>query len=236
MGDVAIQYRLSFPDGRTLAYELRLDGKTLALTVPLAPPPAWTRLCFHQCRNCPLGSDANPHCPVAVNLAPLVRELGGIESYSGVQLEVTTPERTITGATSAQRAVSSLLGLVMAGSECPHTRVFRPMARYHLPLATEEETIYRAASMYLLAQYLRRQRGLAADGALSGLATIYAELQNVNAGMAERMRYASNQDAAVNAVVLLDLLAKALPYSIEDSLEDIAYLFAPYLDPGHTRS
>jgi len=43
--------------------------------------------------------------------------------------------------------------------------------------------------------------------------------------MARRIRRASEQDATVNAVVLLDLLAKNLPYSIDESLEEIRYLF-----------
>jgi hypothetical protein len=33
----------------------------------------------------------------------------------------------------------------------------KPMARFHLPLASEEETIYRATTMYLLAQYFLRE-------------------------------------------------------------------------------
>jgi hypothetical protein len=48
--------------------------------------------------------------------------------------------------------------------------------------------------------------------------------------MAERLRVASSKDSAVNAIVLLDLFAKALPYSIEESLEELRYLFGIYLE------
>ena len=95
-----------------------------------------------------------------------------------------------------------------------------------LPLSTEEETIYRAASMYLLDQYFKVSEGKSADMTLSGLTEIYKELQVVNRSLAQRLREASDSDATVNAVVLLDLIAKSLPYSITDSLQDIRYLFS----------
>jgi hypothetical protein len=43
--------------------------------------------------------------------------------------------------------------------------------------------------------------------------------------MSSRLRTVGAQDSAVNAVVLLDIFAKMLPYSVEDSLEEIRYLF-----------
>lgn len=72
-----------------------------------------------------------------------------------------------------QRGLSSLLGLILATRDCTYTRYFRPMARFHLPLASEEETIYRAASMYLLAQYLRANDGKQVDINLTRSAEIY---------------------------------------------------------------
>jgi hypothetical protein len=124
------------------------------------------------------------------------------------------------------------MGLVIATSGCPYTVYLKPMARFHLPLAGEEETIYRAASMYLLAQYFRRGAGMPEDGSLAGLKQIYRDLQVVNTAMAERLRAVAEQDSAVNALVLLDLFAKTVPYSIEDFLADVRYLFEPYLSDG----
>jgi hypothetical protein len=40
----------------------------------------------------------------------------------------------------------------VATSGCRYTAYFKPMARFHLPFANEEETAYRAISMYLLSQ------------------------------------------------------------------------------------
>ena len=57
----------------------------------------------------------------------------------------------------------------MATSGCPHMDFFKPMARFHLPLANAEETVYRATSMYLLAQYFLQREGKEADMELEGL-------------------------------------------------------------------
>jgi len=99
------------------------------------------------------------------------------------------------------------------------------MARYHLPLATEEETLFRSVSTYLLAQYFRQKQGLTTDFELNRLKNKYAEISIINMAMAARLRSVSQEDSAINAVVLLDVFAKMLPYSIDDSLEEIRYLF-----------
>jgi hypothetical protein len=146
-------------------------------------------------------------------------------SYDEVKMEVTTPERMVTKNTTAQRAVSSIMGLEMATSGCPRMAFLKPMARYHLPFATQEETIFRVVSTYLLEQYFRHKQAQSVDLDLENLKKIYAEIQIVNMAMTARLRATGVQDSAVNAVVLLDIYAKMLPYSIEDSLEEIRYLF-----------
>jgi len=166
---------------------------------------------------------------VAVNIADVVMRLERLMSYDKIQLRVTTQERSVIQDTTAQRGISSLMGLIMATSGCPHLAVFRPMARFHLPLANEEETIYRATSMYLLAQYFVKKQGGTPDLDLEGLTTVYENVEEVNACLARRLRAASSTDSAVNAVVLLDMHAKNVPWMIEESLEKVRCLFAAYL-------
>jgi hypothetical protein len=230
VNDATIDYEFRFNDGTTISVPVRMHVSGFEL---LPPPQAtaahWARLDFHQCPNCPLNPRDVPHCPAALQLVSLARACAAFPSHEAVDLTVTTPERSVRQSTTLQRALGSLLGVMFAASGCPPTRFFQPMARFHLPLASEEETVYRAASMYLLAQYFRAQRGQAVDLELAGLADIYRNVQVVNERLAQRLRAATGGDAAVNAVVLLDLLAKALPYSITDSLEGLENLFAPYL-------
>ncbi len=109
---------------------------------------------------------------------------------------------------------------------------FKPMARFHLPLASVEETIYRATSMYLLAQYFLRKEGKKADMELEGLKKIYRNIKIINESMAERLRNISDKDVALNSLVILDIFAQTLPFAIEESLEDVRYLFPSYFKEG----
>ena len=145
-------------------------------------------------------------------------------------MEVTTPARRVLAETTAQAAVGSLMGLLMATSGCPHTAVFRPMARFHLPLADEGETLYRAAAAYMLAQYFAAVEGRPVDLSLAGLAEVYRNVEAVNAAIAARLRAASEADSAPNALILLDMYAKALPMVLDDGLAELRPLFAPLLD------
>lgn len=229
MAELHFQYRIRIAGGREQTIEIALDRVTLSpLRADEASAPEWTRLGFHQCPNCPLDLAVQTHCPLAVRLSRLAPVWKDALSHDEVELEVVTAERTVTQHTTAQRCISSLMGLVTATSGCPHTEFLKPLARFHLPLASEEETIFRVSAMYLLAQYFRRKQGLTDDRDLAGLKCFYQDLHQVNLALAERLRAATSTDAAANAVVLLDLFAKSLPYAIEESLEELRYLFVPY--------
>lgn len=231
MDALKITYRFIYEHDKTHQYSLQLNPQTLEIISSSGlTNSTWGKLEFNQCPNCPLDSTSSPICPVANNLGMLVNNSNELQSHNQVYLEVITNERVVSADTTVQRGLSSLLGLILATSDCPHTRFFRPMARFHLPLASEEETTYRAASMYMLAQYFRANEGKPADIELAGLADIYQQLQMVNQALGKRLRAASDSDATVNAVVLLDLLAKTLPHSITDMLQELRHLYSAYLD------
>lgn len=230
MNTFAISYKFRFPDGHGECFDLHLDFSTLEL-VEREPDgrPSWTDLTVHQCPNCPLDPEIHSHCPAAVALVRLVSSCARLVSYDQLAVEVITPERTIRNEIPAQRGISSLMGLILASSGCPRTAFLKPMARFHLPLASAEETLYRAASMYLLAQYFLHQKGESADLDLDGLKAAYANLHIVNHSLADRLRCATEKDSAVNALILLDFFAKNIPIVIEESLAEIRYLFSPFL-------
>lgn len=222
-----IEYRFCFSDGHETGFLIELEEP-----LPLASEsPAWTRLGFHRCGHCPLEEAATPHCPLAQALAGPVTRLSDVLSYDEVAVEVITPERRILSHTSAQTGISAMMGLLIATSGCPHMAFFQPMARFHLPFATEEETLYRAASMYLLGQYFRRQAGQPAELGFDGLLELYRNVEAVNRAMANRLRAASQQDGTVNALVLLDMYAKSLPFAVEDALQELKPLYSAYLAP-----
>lgn len=228
---LVIEYRFRLQDNSEELFTIRLDPQTLE-TLPdstAKPLPAWTALSFARCASCPLTETSSPHCPAAANLARIVQQGEKLISIDLVDLQVTTAERITTQKTTAQRALCSLMGLVIATSGCPHTAFFKPMARFHLPLANEEETIFRATATYMLAQYFVKNGGGQADFNLEKLTDLYRTMQEVNLAMAARVRSASKTDSSINAIVLLDMYAKALPYVIKQSLEELRYLFEPFL-------
>ncbi len=231
MARISIQYSFTLADASQEVFDVELDSRTLSPCNPLPKRlPSWTRLKFHQCSHCPLKARTNPHCPVAARLVSIVDRFDGLLSYDKIHLEVVTKERRISSVTSAQRGIGSLIGLVIATSGCPHTAVFKPMARFHLPFAGREETVYRATSMYLLAQYFLKRDGRGADFTLEGLQRIYRNMEIVNSAIIERLRTATETDSMVNAVAVLDIYAKTVDILIEQSLLDVRRLFDPFFE------
>ena len=51
-------------------------------------------------------------------------------------------------------------------------------------------------------------------------------MQTVNCAIARRLREASAKDSSVNAIVILDSFAQIVPFAIEESLEELRYLFS----------
>ena len=233
METYSIQYHITLPDGEVAHYDLKFNSETIDLLDNIPPQlPSWTDLEFQQCPHCPLEKENFPSCPLAANLINIINHFDELISYENIQLEVVTENRTITKQTTAQEALSAMMGLVIPASGCPHTSFFRPMARFHLPLADADVTIYRATSMFLLAQYFLHNKGKKVDFEFDGLRKIYENMQTLNNSIAERLRAASKTDSSVNALVILDMFTKVIPVAIEDSLEEIKCLFSSYLEDG----
>jgi len=232
-----IRYAFTLPNGSEEMFELHLDAQTLDLVEPIPEHlPEWTALAFKQCPHCPLVPATHPRCPLAVRLVPVVNRFDGLISHDEIHVSVITEERKISQKTTAQRGIGSLMGLLIATSGCPHTAVFKPMARFHLPLASREETVYRATSMYLLAQYFLKKRGMSVDFELGGLQDIYRNMEIINASIVKRLQSATETDSLVNGVIILDIYAKTLDFVINESLERVGHLFDAYVDRLGNRS
>jgi hypothetical protein len=227
---LTIRYVITYDGGTQFEFPVHLDAKTLLYKVPPGQElPAWTHLDAAKCRTCPLASEDNGHCPAAVSLVDLVEHFKTILSYSKVHVSVQAGRRTVSAEAPVQKILSSLIGLHMATSGCPHLDFLRPMARFHLPFADREETLFRVAGSYLIAQFLKHQRGEAPDLDLEGLQAAYNLIHDVNVHMAQRMRMSVEGDANVNAIVILDLFAQEMPLAIDSKLQDLAYLYEPML-------
>jgi hypothetical protein len=229
MNTIVIEYCFKFPDNSSEEFKLALNPLNLELTGNIPQSlPEWTKLNFHQCPHCPLDVSTDPYCPLAANIVNIVLKFNGLISYDKIWVDVITQERQITQYTTAQKAISSMMGLVIATCGCPHTAFFKAMGRFHLPLSSNEETLFRATSMYLLAQYFLTMEGRPARLELEGLTKIYRNMQIVNVAIANRLRSTSISDSSINAIVILDNFAKSLPHAIEKSLKDLRHLFLPF--------
>jgi len=218
-----IRYGFDLPDGSKKHVDLCFDPVNFRLTneVP-AEPPFWTELKFSQCANCPLSSSEHAHCPSALHMAPAVELLKELVSFDTVGVTVTQAERTVHAETSAQQALSSVLGLIMATSGCPWTDRLRPMARFHLAFASEAETVYRSVCMFLLARQLV---GAGESAGFTELKDLYDNLHIVNRDMSRRLGAATRTDPARNAMALLDSYTTLLPAALETSLQELKPLF-----------
>ena len=223
---IQIVYDFAFPDGAAKSYTVALDRATLSyLPGTQESPPAWTRLENHQCGHCPLSPTEHPYCPVATNLSELVEAFKDKASVAEATVTVTAEERTYVKQLPLQRGIFGIFGLVMATSACPYMDFLKPMARFHLPFSTAEETIVRSVSMYLLRQYFVAKRGGAPDLGLEQLETHYENIQKVNDGILERIRGVVLNDADVNALVILQGFADLLTMAIAKDLSKIEPLF-----------
>ncbi len=237
MDTIGIKYCFGFKRRRFEMFDLRLDPQTLKLLNPSDQElPEWTQLDYEKCPHCPLNSPGVVHCPAAVSIIDLVHRFDNVVSYEEVDLEVVTAERKVYERTTAQQGISSLLGLLLSTSGCPHTAYFKPMARFHLPLASPEDTLFRATGMYLLAQYYLKNTGKSVDLELDGLSRIYEIIHLLNVSLAKRLKAATNNDSSINAVIVLDVFTHTMStFAIKEQLESIKPLFSSYLSDSFER-
>ena len=151
-----------------------------------------------------------------------------VDSYNETEVVIESPERTYRHNTTVQKGLGSMMGIYMVTSGCPVMEVLKPMVRFHLPFASIEETVFRSIGTYLIGQYFSMKKGLPADFHLEKLREFYIEIQKVNVGIVKRLRPVITKDAFANAIISLDAFAKELPWSIEDDLENLEYLYKGY--------
>lgn len=224
-----ITYELAYADGSVWTFELVIDQRTLLLVnFDATCTPGWARLEFKQCTCCPLSEAKHPYCPVAVNIAELIDNFKARMSTDQCRARCITPERMYLKETiSVQKALSSILGIVMATSGCPVMAFYKPMAFFHLPFATTMETLFRSASMYLLREYFEYRRGGTPDLEMKDLGKQMEKVGMVNQGILARIRSVAEKDADANAIIILDSFSSFVSLAVEDKLSSLSFLFPP---------
>lgn len=232
--NIVYKYSFTLETAETRHIQLSLDINTLDIILPPAPVenlPDWTRIRFSQCPNCPLNADKIVYCPIAVNISILADSFGSYPTYHKSEVCVQTNSRSFSKATDLQTALSSILGIYMVTSGCPVMDKLRPMVRFHLPFATPLETQYRSISMYLVAQYLRYQKGKIPDWNLNNFTTMYEEIQKVNLAFSKRLSNIDHHDTNKSALIILDNCAALihLNFQINEQIpSELEQLFKPF--------
>jgi len=223
---LTFKYSFEFEDRGNIDFSINLDALTLKYVENTKDVPAeWAKLKNGKCPNCTLNTSKNVYCPICLRIHNILLAFSNISSFEKVRVSVHSAERTYISDTRVQKGLSSMLGIYMVTCGCPILTQIKPMVRYHLPFASMEDTIYHSVSSYLLRQYFQYKEGGKADWDLEGLIDIYKEIRIVNEALAERFRNLAKRDASVNAIVVLDIFAQGLPFSIENKLKTLEYLF-----------
>lgn len=227
MKTLGYEYEFDLGEDGVISYVVEVDEETLTVQPEAYEGmPEWTDLEFNQCDNCPLRREVKSYCPVAASISRVVETFKDRISYEDARVRVTVPERTYEKTVPLQYGLFSLLGLIMATSTCPHMRFLRPMARFHLPFASPQETIVRTVSFFLLRRYFENQQDGNLAYELGELDTAYNSVQGVNRGIVRRIHSVTSGDADANAIIVLDTLAFLLSESLASNLSEIQELFA----------
>jgi hypothetical protein len=225
--DITYKYCFDFPNGVRKRFLFELDGNTLLLKPAVNHTPDWTQLTEHQCSCCVLKEEDFFYCPIAVNISDVVATFKDTVSYESCKVSCVTAERTVIKDTIVQDGLSSIMGIIMATSGCPTMNILRPMARFHLPFATVDESMFRSASVYLLRQYFTLNEEGKGDFFLKNIRSHYSKIERVNSGVLKRIQHATKLDADKNALVILNSLAQILSLEIDENLQSLKHIFFP---------
>ena len=219
---MVIEYLFKFEDGNKL--EFTVDSSVVSIPQD-KEYPEWVQLGCEQCSNCPLKVEDSPLCPVALELHEIIDKTADMLSYESARVVVKTKERNYFKDTDLQSGLFSLMGLSMANCECPHFKFLRPLAQFHLPFASIQETLFRTASSHLLKEYFAKKKGDKPVIDLELLREDYKKLEIVNRAILERIKIMSKGDANKNAIVALNIFAQMFSAEFDNEFEMLEEIF-----------
>jgi len=120
-----------------------------------------------------------------------------------------------------EEGLRSLMGLIMATSDCPILGKLKPNAQNHLPFASQEEFITRSASQFLLRQYFLYREGHRPDWDFQGLIRINQQLQLLNQAFWQRIHSACESDSNLKALLSFFNLSSSVSFSLETQLQKV---------------
>jgi hypothetical protein len=219
---LSFTYQFNFEEGLPKTFEAYLDRTTLSLVLPSSYNiPAWAK--SFRCSQSPPEDSC---CNIYENISHLIEEFKSLDSFIPCSISVQTPERSYGLKADVQRGLSSLLGLYMATSGCPFLNFLKPMARFHLPFASNEETIFRSTGSYLIGQYLQAKKNNQGDFEVSQLPKMYSRVSKINNEIIGHLRQQYyGHDANANALIILENFAQIFADFLPEELEEFTSFY-----------
>ena len=218
---MAVEYRITLNDEHAFNYKVQIERGLLASDRGAEPVTDWTRLDYQKCTNCPLQSSEHECCPAAVDLKAVVEDFKGLPAFRKAWANVRTEEREYSKLVNLEVVIRSLLGVIMATSGCPILNRLKPMARNHLPFATDTEFVLRSVSMYVLREFFKQREGLVPDWELTALTNDFSELQLVNQALWHRIHDVCAGDTNLKAFLSFFSMSSSMTYSLDAQLEKV---------------
>lgn len=231
MAEIHCCYIFEFHTPNEQKYDLYFDSQTMTLTDKSFEGQSegtmqWAELESNKCSHCPLSSEQHKYCPTARALGRVAHKFSHVKSFTKTNVAVVTEERTYLKHTSTQEALQSIFGLIMATSGCPHLNFLKPMARFHLPFSSLNETMIRILSFHFLKQFFNQNTDSPpAPFNLQTLSESYEKVTTVNRHLLDRLASLGKGDADLNAVIILDSFASLLNYQASDNFSDLQPFF-----------
>ncbi len=225
MTAITYNYCFDFPDNKKKRFLIELSAESFEYKSAGTTPPDWALLGVSRCKCCKLDLATENYCPIAANIAELVIAFKDTASYKSCLVSCLSSARTCSKDTTVQEGLASIMGIIMATSGCPSMSILKPMACFHLPFATVEESMFRSASAYLLRQYFSHKQGESSDFFMHRIQEHYSEVEQVNEGILKRINMTSELDADKNAIITLNSLAQILVMEVDENMESLKKLF-----------
>jgi len=159
------------------------------------------------------------YCPVAIRISEVTQAFGDNQSIERVKVTVETAERSYVDECDLQVGINSLLGLLMATSECPRLKELGSMASFHIPFCSTRETLRRTVGSYLIKQHFKQMNGETPDWEMRYLKELYETLEGLNRDFFKRVQDSISSDAVSNAVIMFFATSVVVASSLEDQLK-----------------
>lgn len=216
-----VKYDFEFDGGKELNYKIDIDRHGMRENINNNTPPEWAALTHCQCSNCPLSENDTSVCPAAYDIQDVIEDFQSIPANHKANIKVIASDRSYSKRTTVEEGLRSLMGLVLATSQCPILSQLKPMAMHHMPFSSSNEFILRSVSVYLLQQYFEYRGENAPDWDLKGLINRNKQLQLVNQALWQRVHLDNNNDSNLKTLLSFFSMSSSVSVSLEAQLQKL---------------